>query len=991
MQLSKKVVLTIKAIKKIRSYKTIIKAILVYRRDGLIGLKKAILNKAIEDTVLELNNNKRLMEEDDKFGNRILMKQQEEIDIELFNNNINSWNKKPLISVVMPIYNPPIKWLKIAIESLQNQIYSNWELCAVDDGSTSLDGIKEIEEYAKKDKRIRFYKSKRNRGISKASNKAIEMANGEYIALLDQDDELLPDSFYWFVDAINKKPEADFLYSDECKIKEDNSKKGFEFLFKADWDPYLLINNMFIGHLVMYKTDLLKIYGGFNSDFDFGQDYELAMRMGDYANCIVHIPRILYFWRALPTSTASGGKTFSNKVNMAVPCKWLKKKGIYSNIRKNMHYNYPIVIGNSKLVSIIEAPITMNSFKNSIEDIINNTGYKNYEIIIVAEKNILLEIEKKYPYFTNIYFIEVSEDTSILERFNMASSYANGEFLVFMNSGCIPVNKEWLDRLVDVLQFPGIGAASPVILDDKKIIKWAGSAICFDDDFNITSSPYKGHKFYDNYQRYLLSPQVSKECLSLSRDCIAITKNLFNNIGKFDINNVSLISFNEDISFKIQENKLKCAYTANAQCICADNFIEHNNIRKDEYLYVLNKWSKYYNYDPFFSTMMLKQMVCNENTDLLKFYLSSNLDFKNKKRILVFSHELSRTGGSIVVLDAVKELVSEGYYVLVVSPFDGDLRNEYEMLNVSVIIDHRLAWTRGEKEEKSLFKINWYMDNLVREFDFLFVGTLMGHNLIVRYQNYDIPTIWWIHEGSYSLDFIHKVLPKNLNKNVHVLCGGKYVQDMLKKYNIHYESEILLYGVKDIVKEYQHKIDCYEKIRFLIAGTIDERKGQDIVLSAIKRLPKEILNKVEFIFVGARSFGNVYDKLMREKNNYKNVKVLKTVTREELFALYNSIDCLLCASRDDPMPVVATEAMMLFKPCLCSNATGTSRYIVDKENGFIFESENVAQLIEKIIYIVKNKSNLSKVGLESRKIYEENFSMDKFSSSLKSVIESIKR
>ncbi|WP_455631184.1 glycosyltransferase [Megamonas sp.] len=468
MNLSQKVIFTFKAIRKVHSYKSIMNAILIYKKEGLVGLKKAILKKAVGNEVLRIENNEHLIKEDNKFGNRVLRQQQEEIDIELYKRNIASWDKRPLISVVMPIYNPPIKWLKIAIESLQNQIYTNWELCAVDDGSTNFDGIKLLEDYAKSDERIRLYKSEKNRGISKASNKAIDMASGEYIALLDQDDELLIDSFYWFIEAINKNSSVDFLYSDECKIREDTSREGFEFLFKADWDPYLLINNMFIGHLVMYKTELLKKYGGFNSDFDFGQDYELAMRIGSYAKSIIHIPRILYFWRALPTSTAAGGKIFSNKINMAVPCKWLKKQGIYANIRKNMHYNYPIIIGNSKLVSIIEAPITMNSFENSIEDIINNTSYKNYEIIIVAERNILLEIEEKYPYLINIYFIEVSKDTSILERFNIASEHSNGEVLVFMNSSCFPVNKEWLDRLVDVLQFPGIGAVSPVILDEKK-------------------------------------------------------------------------------------------------------------------------------------------------------------------------------------------------------------------------------------------------------------------------------------------------------------------------------------------------------------------------------------------------------------------------------------------------------------------------------------------------------------------------------------------
>lgn len=989
MQLKNKLVLFIKAIKKLRSPKSIITAGLIYKEYGMIGLKKAILNKATGNSILSIS--KYSIKDDNNFGNRILKKQQSEINQEIFNNDIKQWKIHPLISVVMPIYNPPIKWLKIAIESLQNQIYTNWELCAVDDGSTNLDGVHLLEKFAKLDNRIRLYKSDLNGGISKASNKSIELANGEYIALLDQDDEIPRDAFYWFVKTINNNPKADFIYSDECKIPENDSKEGFDFLFKADWSPYLLINNMFIGHLVMYKTELLRKYGGFDSNFDFGQDYELAVRMGDCANCIVHIPRILYFWRALPTSTACGGKSFSNKINMAVPCEWLRRNGIFSNIKKNMHYNYPIILGDCKKVSIIEAPKSFDDFKNVLEKIIENTNYKNYEIVVVAEEELLLKIKKEYPYISNIFFIKSEKNIAFLEKLNIGAEKSSGEILIFMTDNCIPLNKEWLDRMVDTLILPKVGAVSPAILDNNLLVKWAGSAICFDNNyFNIMGSPYQGQSFYDNYQRYLLSPQVSKECLSLSRDCIAISKDLFFKVDKFDIENTTVYSFNEDISFKIQDLGMNCCYTSNAQCMNIKDNSEDILQGNSKYLYLLNKWAKYYNYDPFFSDMMLSQLICDDRERTLKFYLINEENaFSEKRKMIVFSHELSRTGAPIVILDAVKELISDGWYVMVVSPFDGELREEYNKLGVSVIIDFRLAWTRGEKEERSSFNINWYMDKLIKEFDCLLIGTLMGHNLIARYQRYNIPILWWIHEGSYSLEFIHKVLPKNLNKNVHVFCGGKYVQDMLNRYHIFYKNNILLYGVEDIKEKYKKQNINNKNIKFLIAGTIDERKGQDIVIKAIEKLPREILKNLEFIFVGKPSFGNVYDKLKKKAAKYENIKIMKQVSREKLFELYNEIDCLLCASRDDPMPVVATEAMMLYKPCLCSTGTGTSRYIVDNKNGFIFKNENVEDLVNKIEYIVENRTSLNKIGLESRKIYETNFSEEIFKLSLKKILRDI--
>lgn len=986
MRWKQKINCIIKAIRGIKSYKAIITAKRVYKIYGFSGFKRAVANKAMRRPLLEgvVSLNQRKLDND--LGNSILIEQQKEFKEEEIKQNIVVFNNKPLISVIMPMYSPPLKWLEVAIKSLQGQYYTNWELCIVDDCSTDdNNGIRLVETYMKIDKRIRLVKAEINGGISKASNISLGIASGQYVALLDQDDVLPPDAFFWFIKEINQKPEADFLYSDECKISDDEKTGGFDFLFKPDWAPCLMINNMFVGHLVMYKTSLLREHGGFNAAFDFGQDYELAVRMGDLANCIVHIPRILYFWRALPTSTAAGGKTFSNKINMAVPYQWLRKKHINSVIKKNGHYNYPLVLGMISKISLIVAPRNFSSFKDVLTKVIDDTNYKNYEIVVVADKYLLEKINKEYPYIGNLKTVSINENVSLTSKFNFGAKSSLGEIFVFINDTAVPLNRDWLDRLTDAVFLPKVGAASPAVLNETHLIKYAGSSLYFSNTMSFVGTPYANQPFYGNCERYLTSPLVSKECVTLSRDCIAVKKEIFDAVNGFDEKNTAVLQFNEDFSFKLRETGLTCFYTANSQISCLSDFPIDST--KNELLYCLLHWGKYYTYDPYFSELMKFQLQQKKGGSEVQFFAKNIRDInENQKKILVFSHELSRTGAPVVILDAVKEMISDGYYVVVVSPFDGDLRTEYEDIGVPVIIDYRVAWGRCEFESRACFEIDWYLDVFIKSFDLLFIGTLMGHNLIARYQNYNIPTMWWIHEGSYTLDIVSKFLPKKLNEKVKVFCGGKYVQDMLAKYKIEYKNQELLYGVKDCDKELYCREKTHEKIRFLIAGTIDERKGQDIVFGALGKLDKNILEKTEFIFVGGKSFGKVYDKIIKIKDKYLNVKIMDSISRDELFKLYNEIDCLLCASRDDPMPVVATEAMMFSKICLCSTGTGTSRYITDGENGFVFENENEAHLAKKITYIVEHKNAIQVVGESGRFVYEQNFSTNKFRARLKDIL-----
>ncbi|WP_407960125.1 glycosyltransferase family 2 protein [Enterococcus faecium] len=218
---------------------------------------------------------------------------------------------RPLISILMPVYNVEIKWLEKCIDSVLDQTYDHWELCISDDASTDPAIRKCLESYQAKDDRIKVVFRQENGHISLATNSALEMAEGEFIALLDNDDELPPFALYEVAKVLNIHPELDLIYSDEDKIDADGNR--FDPHFKADWSPDTLMGNNYISHLGVYRTSIVKKLGGFRKGYEGSQDYDLVLRVTEQipADHIYHIDRVLYHWRTIPGSTASNGEAKS--------------------------------------------------------------------------------------------------------------------------------------------------------------------------------------------------------------------------------------------------------------------------------------------------------------------------------------------------------------------------------------------------------------------------------------------------------------------------------------------------------------------------------------------------------------------------------------------------------------------------------------------------------------------------------------------------------
>ncbi len=292
---------------------------------------------------------------------------------------ISQLSYKPLISIVMPVYNVDEKWLRLCIESVTNQLYENWEFCIADDYSPSPHIRRILAEYQTKDSRFKIVFRTENGHISAASNSALELATGEFTALLDHDDELTEDALFEVIKQLNEIPNADFIYSDQDKIDENQQRS--EPVFKPNWNEHLFYSMNYLNHLSVYRTEILRKIGGFKLGFEGSQDYDLALRFIEQIDetHIKHIPKILYHWRAISGSLAldSDEKSYAHELAHKALREHFERKNTKAKVEKGF-LNYRRVIYNLP-ESITFEVISAESFA----DIKSNS-----DVVILVEKNI---------------------------------------------------------------------------------------------------------------------------------------------------------------------------------------------------------------------------------------------------------------------------------------------------------------------------------------------------------------------------------------------------------------------------------------------------------------------------------------------------------------------------------------------------------------------------------------------------------------------------
>lgn len=389
---------------------------------------------------------------------------------------------KPLISFILPVYNVDIEYLTQCISSILNQTYSKLELCIVDDASTNIEIKKLILKYNDMDNRIKYKFRENNGHISRTSNDALQLATGEFVILIDHDDTIELDACFEIVKLLNKKPDTDFIYTDEDKIGLDGIYENPHF--KPDFSLDTLLSLNYISHLACIRRSIIDEIGGFRIGFEGSQDYDLYLRIIEKTSKIYHIPQVLYHWRMTKNSTAFTGsaKNYAYEAGFLALSDYLKRNNINGHVIRDYQVNYYRInyhVNKSPLISII-IPTKDNSqlLEQCINSIYEKSIYSNFEIIVInnrsEEKNTFDLLENLKDIYSNFNYYDYDDDFNFSKICNYGVNKSNGEYVLLLNNDIKIISENWLNQMVGYASNKHIGAVGAKLFYEDSSIQHCG-------------------------------------------------------------------------------------------------------------------------------------------------------------------------------------------------------------------------------------------------------------------------------------------------------------------------------------------------------------------------------------------------------------------------------------------------------------------------------------------------------------------------------------
>ena len=488
-------------------------------------------------------------------------------DRDILNKAIKKFAHNPLISVILPVYNTPKEWLVKAIESVRNQIYPHWELCISDDAST-LPHIKIVlDEYSRIDSRIHVVYRETNGHISANSNTALTLASGEFIALLDSDDELPEHALFWVAHEINRHPNVDLIYSDEDKISEDGIR--FSPYFKPDWNPALMLSQNTFSHLGVYRRSLVEEVGGFRLGFDGSQDWDLVLRCSEktHPERIRHIPRILYHWRTIPGSTAvsTNEKPYAWMAGKRAIEEYLERTGTPGIVTPKLGGHHQVsYLSNGyfpKVSIIIPSTCKLKLLKPCVYSLLSRTSFPNFEIFLVVNE-VSFAVPEQAEFLNGIgadprvkVLVYGDQPFNYSKLNNWAIAQSKSSLLCLMNDDTEIITGDWLEKLVIRVQLPGVGAVGPMLIYPDNRVQHAGIILGL-------GGP-AGHQFTGILKGeggYFGRAGLEQDLSCVTAACLVLRREAFYEVGGF--NEGLPVAFNDvDLCIRIRKAGWRILWT----------------------------------------------------------------------------------------------------------------------------------------------------------------------------------------------------------------------------------------------------------------------------------------------------------------------------------------------------------------------------------------------------------------------------------------------
>jgi O-antigen biosynthesis protein len=924
---------------------------------------------------------------------------------------------QPVISFVTPVYNPGTNVLRDTLESVLAQTYPNWEFCLAN-GSTSPEIAPILDEYAQKDSRFRVTHLEQNLGIAGNTNAALERARGEFIALLDHDDLVSPDMLYEVVKTLNQDPTADMVYFDEDKIMEDGRTRIDPWFKPTAWSPDLMLSTNYLMHSVIRKS-LVEEVGGFNSDVDGAQDWDLCLRITEKTGKIVHIPRVFYHWRQVPGSASrdANAKPWAFAAQERCLTAYLARLGI-SEPRVEfpslglVRVQWPT--GGAKASIIIPTKNNTQVLKACLDSILEHTRYSNYEIILVDNGSTEASTLAYYDSLAGNDRVQIVSHTQPFNFHtvnNRGAQHASGEVFIFLNNDTEILEPGWLDELVGWALRPEIGVVGTKLLRPDGTIQHAGiiMGMCghgshvFEGCSSSTYGYFGSSDWYRNYQ-------------AVTGACMAVRREVFAALNGFD--ETYIVGYGDiDLCLRAREQGFRVVYTPFAKMLHHEGATRGLNQPPSDVLRATVKMRALVEEgDSFFNPNLSYDhripSIANPRQedrgkrlvrimrlfDLIALEPTMNQDGDSlypepppmrppaelaarADQLLLVTHDLSRSGAPIVMWTLAAHLSQLGFKMKVLSPLDGPLAAEYHKLGVETVI-----------EQQMLNDVRFILPHLEGA-DLVWANTILTWRAISAARAFNRAGIWWLHESTFGQKLLARYLmvPPTFAAANAVVFPCQTTADQYHSYNVKDNFQPIYWGL-DLAEERIDDTGIHlksGKLNLVSISSIEPRKGQDVLLQALSRLPEEAQQGIECYLIGRNLAPSFYGKIARKARRMSNVHLVGELPKEKVLGYLQLAHVSVIPSRDEALPLTLIEAMALGKCIISSDAGGIPEIINHGENGLLAKAGDPEELAERILQVYTDRQLLRSLSENALASFSANFSKQRFEEEFHTLVEKV--
>jgi len=891
----------------------------------------------------------------------------------------------PKISVVMPVYNPPLEFLDMAIASVIKQVYQNWELCIADDYSTDQAVAETLKKWAATDSRIRITFRTENGNISAATNSAAELATGDFILFLDNDDELTPDALGEVALYLATHPETDFLYSDDDKIDTDGHR--FAPQFKPDWSPELLLSYMYLGHLCVVSSKIFTQIGGLRLGFEGSQDYDFALRATEVSRQVGHLPLVLYHWRTAPGSTAISGaaKPASFAAGKQAIEEALQRRNIQGKIyqpdwasKENLGiFSQQFPDDGPSVTIIIPTKNQLTLLKGCI-DSLSKTTYQNYQVVVIDNES---DDAKTLEYLKQLHhqvlpIKNVGGKFSFAAINNRAVEQIQSDYILFLNNDTEAINPRWLSQMVGYLQFSGVGAVGARLLYPDGKIQHAGV-------IHGLHHGLAGHAFKlmpsDN-RGYLSLAMVTRNYSAVTAACMLTPRQLFLELGGFDEQNFAVAYNDVDYGYRLLEKGYRSVYCPTAELLHREGTSRGFDDNPKEVAAYRRKYAGkvdgFYNPhlsldDEYFRIQPVRLLGQETGKNYQQKGQSTN---KICPKLLMCSNSLDFTGAPLHQYEIAVQLASQGIIKpIVFCVTDGPLREVYTQQGIEVIIrDHPL---------EHIYQRDAY-DQAIRNFaeevknydiDVIYVNTLENFFMVDVANQLGISSVWNVHESdpwqTYFDRFGSEIAARALECfrfPYQVIFVADATRDRYLQLNSHHNFKVIHNGLdltrldRSITSDLARKNlgVAPDDVVILVLGTVCERKGQQDLIQALSYLPEKWHNQIRCFIVGDRP--SLYSQKLAAMVNELPEKLQQRVSlvaeTPETAKYYKAADIFVCTSRVESFPRVILEAMAYDLPIITTPVFGIKEQVRPGINGLFYTPEQPQELATSLLSLLEDRT-----------------------------------